>query len=54
MISHIQNLKSDINELIYTIGRDPQIQKTNLQLPKGVSEGSEGWGGRRDKLGDWD
>ena len=31
--------------------RDPQIQKTNLRSPKGVSEG---WGGRRDKLGDWD
>ena len=33
------------NELIYKTEIDPQIQKTNLWLPKGK--------GRRDKLGVW-
>ena len=35
---------NDPNELIYKIQKDPQIQKTNLWLPKGK---------RGDKLGVW-
>ena len=42
------NLKNDTNELIYKTETDSQIQKTNLQLPKGKE--MEG----RDKLGGWD
>ena len=47
MISLKWNLKNDTNELIYKREIDSQIQKINLQLPKGKGAG-EG-----DKLGVW-
>ena len=34
-IIYMQNLKYDINELIYETETDSQTQKTNLWLPKG-------------------
>ena len=38
-ITFMQNLKYDTNELVYKAETDSQIQKINLQLPKGK------WGG---------
>ena len=40
------NLKNDTGELIYETEIHPQVQKTNLGLPKGK--------GGRDKLEAWD
>ena len=39
VITYMQNLKYDSNELIYKTETDSQTQKTNLQLPKGKGRG---------------
>ena len=38
-IAYLWNLKYDTNEFIYKTEIDSQIQKTNLQLPKGKGGG---------------
>ena len=35
VITYMQNLKNDTNELIYKTEKDSQTQKTNLWLPRG-------------------
>ena len=39
IITHMWNIKYDINELIYKTETDSQTQKTNLWLPKGKRMG---------------
>lgn len=43
------NKQKEIQMNLFTKQKDSQIQKTNLQLPKGY-----GGGWKRDKLGGWD
>ena len=45
-ITHMWNLKKNINELLYKTGIDSQTQKTNY--------GYQGGRGGRDELGLWD
>ena len=45
-IAYMWNLNNGTNELTYKIEIGSQMQKTNLQLPRGKRE--------MDKLGDWD
>ena len=47
MILLLCGIFKKIHKLIHKIEKDAQIQKINLQLPKGKGQG-------RDKLGGWD